>query len=65
MIRLWAKIGSWISLAALIAPALLFLTGRMALDRVKLVMLIATIIWFILAPLWMWNNDAKTQESKL
>jgi len=65
MIRLWAKIGSWISLAALIAPALLFLTGRMALDRVKLVMLIATIIWFIMAPLWMWNNDAKTQESKL
>ena len=64
MIRLFAKIGSWISLVALVVPAILYLMGRMELDQVKLVMLIMTIIWFILAFLWMWKNDAKVQENK-
>ena len=64
MIRLFAKILSWVSLVGMVVPAILYLMGRMELDQVKLVMLIMTIIWFILASLWMWKNDAKAQENK-
>ena len=54
-----AKLISWISLVALIAPAILFLAGHMELDQVKLIMLIATVVWFVSTPLWMWKE--KTQ----
>jgi hypothetical protein len=53
-----AKIISWISLVALIAPAILFLAGRMEeLDDVKMVMLISTIVWFASAAMWMWRKE--------
>ena len=52
-----AKIISWISLIALIAPAILFLAGRMELDQVKMVMLISTIVWFVTAAMWMWRKE--------
>lgn len=51
------KLISWISLVALIAPAILFLAGRMELDQVKLIMLIATIVWFVSTPTWMWKES--------
>jgi hypothetical protein len=53
------KLISWISLVALIAPAILFLAGRMELDQVKLIMLMATIVWFVSTPLWMWKGKGK------
>ena len=49
MIKMLAKIISWISLVLLLVPSLLFLTGRMELDKVKFVMLIITIVWFVAA----------------
>ena len=52
-----AKVISWISLGVLIVPAILFLTGTMELDTVKLMMLIATIVWFTSASVWMWKNE--------
>ncbi len=52
-----AKLISWMSLIALIAPAILFLNGSMELDQVKLVMLISTVVWFITAGMWMWRKD--------
>jgi hypothetical protein len=52
-----AKIISWISLIALITPAILFLAGRMELDDVKMVMLISTIVWFVTAAMWMWRKE--------
>jgi nitrate/nitrite transporter NarK len=64
MIKLIAKIVSPIALIVLIAPSLLFLSGRMELDQVKWIMLIATIIWFVAASLWMWDNEPKTQDDK-
>lgn len=51
-----AKLISWISLVALIAPAILFLMGRMELDQVKMVMLISTVVWFVTAAMWMWGK---------
>lgn len=50
------KLISWISLVAVIAPSVLFLAGRMELDQVKLIMLIATVIWFVTAAMWMWRK---------
>ncbi|MDP6522664.1 MAG: hypothetical protein QGI24_04375 [Kiritimatiellia bacterium] len=44
---------SWISLAAVLLPSVLFMSGSMTLDKVKLVMMLATIAWFIVTPLWM------------
>ena len=53
-----AKLISWISLVVLIAPAILFLAGRMEdLDQVKLIMLIATVVWFVTAATWMWRKE--------
>jgi hypothetical protein len=52
-----AKLISWISLVVLIAPAILFLLGRMELDQVKVIMLIATVVWFVTAAMWMWRKE--------
>ena len=47
------QIISWLALAATIVPPVLYLGGGMELDRVKVWMLIATIVWFVTVPLWM------------
>ena len=57
MIKTIAKPISWISLVVLILPSILFLAGRMELDRVKWIMLLATIVWFVSAGMWMWGKD--------
>lgn len=48
---------SWIALVATILPSILFLQGSMDLDRAKLVMLLATIVWFVATPLWMGRKE--------
>lgn len=48
-----AALISGLALAAAIAPALLFFFDKMTLDAVKLWMLVATVVWFVTAPLWM------------
>jgi hypothetical protein len=54
--KIIAQIISWICLIVLMVPSVLFLAGKMSsLDQVKLVMFLATILWFIAAPLWMWK----------
>lgn len=44
---------SWLALAGIVIPPVLFLAGRIDLDQTKLGMLIATVAWFIATPLWM------------
>lgn len=48
-----------LSLVLLIVPSILFLTARMDLEKVKSIMLIATLIWFAAATVWMWENNNK------
>ncbi len=48
-----ARLLSWLALAGSIVPALLFVNDRITLDRAKLWMLAATVVWFATAPLWM------------
>lgn len=42
-----------LSLIATIVPSLLFLTGSMEQDTMKLFMLISCFFWFVTAPMWM------------
>jgi hypothetical protein len=47
------------SLVVLTLPSILFLAGRMELDRVKEIMLVATAVWFLSAVAWMWDSGAE------
>ena len=51
------------SMVLLIIPSVLFLAGQMGLEKVKFLMLIATVIWFVAAAVGMWNNS-KIQNDK-
>ena len=49
------------SLVVLVLPSTLFLAGRMELDRVKEIMLVATAVWFLAAVAWMWDSGPETE----
>jgi len=61
--RLALKIVSVLSLIALILPSILFLAGRMELDRVKFFMLLATIVWFVTATPIMWKDNGQQDNA--
>ncbi len=44
---------SWLALAAVIIPPLLYLGGSMDKPAMKNWMLLGTIVWFLTAPIWM------------
>lgn len=44
---------SYIALFITVIPSILFLKGSMDLDRVKFIMLAATVLWFVVTPFWM------------
>jgi hypothetical protein len=45
-----------LSLVALMLPSILFLAGRIELDTVKWIMLLATVVWFVAATPWLWKQ---------
>jgi hypothetical protein len=47
------QIVSLVALVATIAPSILFLVDRITLDQAKWIMLIATLVWFVVTPIWM------------
>jgi hypothetical protein len=51
--RLILQVISWVALVATALAPVLFLTGHLSLPNNKLAMLLATIVWFATAPLWM------------
>ena len=58
------QIVSLLALIGLTLPSVIFLAGRMELDKVKWLMLLATIVWFVAATPWMWkDNDTEKQEA--
>ncbi len=61
--RLALKIVSVLSLIALILPSILFLAGRMELDKVKFFMLLATIVWFVTATPIMWKDNGQQDNA--
>ncbi len=56
------QIISLLALIALTLPSVLFLAGRLELDMVKWLMLLATIVWFVTAALWMWKDNGDEQQ---
>lgn len=44
---------SIVALALVTLPSVLYLTGSLGLDRVKWVMLLGTLLWFAVTPIWM------------
>ena len=57
--RRLAQLVSGFALFGTILPALLFFAGRMPLDQVKFWMLVATLSWFVAAPMWMEHNKGE------
>jgi len=53
------QIVSLLALIALTLPSIIFLAGRLELDTVKWIMLVATVVWFVAATPWMWKDKAK------
>ncbi len=51
--RKFLQVISILALLSTIVPGIGFLAGRIELDQVKLLMLLATAIWFVATPLWM------------
>ena len=62
--RLILRIISLLSLIALILPSILFLAGRMELDKVKWFMVLATIVWFATATPVMWKEQRQEEPEK-
>lgn len=46
-----------LSLAGTIVPSALFMFKLMPLEMMKIVMLAATLVWFVTAPLWIGRNE--------
>ena len=62
--RLIAKIVALTSLLLLTLPSVFYLAGRVSLDTVKWLMILATVVWFVSASYWMWpraENSADRQ----
>ena len=61
--RIILQFVSLLALIALTLPSVMFLAGKMELNMVKWLMLVATIVWFVTAAGWMWKeNGAEAQE---
>ena len=63
MMRPILQIVSLLALIALTLPPIIFLAGRMELDTVKWIMLVASIVWFVTATPWMWKDNGADQQN--
>ena len=57
------QIVSLLALIALTLPSIIFLAGRVELDMVKWIMLLATIVWFVAATPWMLKDNSADQKN--
>jgi hypothetical protein len=57
--KLLVNVLSFAALGLLTVPAFLYLAGRMSLPTVKLLMLVATVLWFACMLPRLWQNRAE------
>ncbi len=57
--RLVLQLISWIALIMTVLPSLIYFSGNMELDHVKLLLIVASVVWFVVTPFWM---DRKKQS---
>lgn len=55
--RNFLQVISWIALAGTILPSCSFYLGMLNLDQAKTVMLLATVVWLAVTPLWMGREE--------
>ena len=55
--RLILQTISGIALAMTVLPPLVYFSGNMELDHVKLLLLLASIVWFAVTPFWMGKKE--------
>jgi len=58
------QIISVVALIVLTVPSIVFLAGRLELDQVKWIMLVASIVWFVAATPWMWKDNGQREAEK-
>jgi hypothetical protein len=56
------QIVSLLALIGLTLPSVIFLGGKLELNTVKWLMLLATIVWFVTAAPWMWKDNGANPE---
>jgi len=56
------QIISLMALIALTLPSVIFLAGKLELNMVKWLMLLATIVWFVTATGWMWKDTGADRQ---
>ena len=49
---------SYLALALVIVPAILYLTGSMDKPLMKTIMLVGTLAWFVSVPFWMGRKQS-------
>jgi len=59
MMRRVLQVISWLGCAGTALPSALFLFDKIDLDRSKWLILLATIVWFVVTPLWMGRERGK------
>jgi hypothetical protein len=55
--RLVLQIISWIALAMTVIPSLVYFSGNMELERVKWLLILASVVWFATTPFWMGQKE--------
>jgi hypothetical protein len=53
MMKRIAQLVSWLALAGTLVPSCIFYYQGMELAQVKLWMLVFTVVWFLVTPVWM------------
>ena len=53
------KLASWLALAGILVPPIMYFNGIFNQPRLETVMLVATITWFMTSPFWM-NDRSQT-----
>ncbi len=51
--RIALQVISGIALAMTVLPSLFYVSGNIELARVKGILMLATIVWFVVTPFWM------------
>jgi len=55
--RLILQLISFIALVMTVLPAIVYFSGNMELDRVKWLLILATVVWFVVTPFWMGKKE--------
>ena len=61
-IRILVKIIAYIGIVILVAPSIFYLAGKMKIETMKMLMVIATIMWFGASAFQVWYLDKKIKS---